>query len=266
MLNENNFNKIPDIQNIDEKDKTRIRQVSEIEDIDKLINFINALDKIPGTSDAHVFTGPELAHIIKAVKEKKRDIYEKEIPLEAITRTWGIRDKVYELLGENVVSTELEERRQEQEQEPQNKIIEDIEIIPQPVENLEPETALAEQVEPEMQEETLEGVEEIQKDVVEEEEVRVAEEKPQEVASVEKSQEKTALETALEKCDALHDICLQKENQLAEERRKKRGFVTKLWNKVFEDKEIARLTREVENAFANYAQAEQEYFELKNNQ
>lgn len=68
----------------------------------ELYQVLESISVISGTKDS--YASSELIEIIEGVKNKK-------FPLEAVTKTFGLRDKVYELLGDTVISSELEERK-----------------------------------------------------------------------------------------------------------------------------------------------------------
>ncbi|MEY4440433.1 MAG: hypothetical protein RLY49_59 [Candidatus Parcubacteria bacterium] len=70
--------------------------------LEELYGILNSTEDILGTQGS--YTGTELIQIIEAIKSK-------ELPLESLTKTFGLRDKVYEILGDTVISSELEERK-----------------------------------------------------------------------------------------------------------------------------------------------------------
>lgn len=83
-----------------------IEQVSLAQSIEELVSICSQIESIDTASGP--VSGKEIASIIDQVEHKL-------LPLEAITRTDGIRDKVHELLGDTVISEELEERAQIEE-------------------------------------------------------------------------------------------------------------------------------------------------------
>lgn len=85
-----------------------IEQVSSAQSIEELVSICSQIESID-TSSGPV-SGTEIASIIEKVEHRL-------LPLEALTKTDGIRDKVYELLGDTVISEELEERAQIEELE-----------------------------------------------------------------------------------------------------------------------------------------------------
>jgi hypothetical protein len=80
-----------------------IEQVSSAKSIEELMDICNKVEFIDTSSGP--MNGKDIASIIEKIEYKL-------LPLEALTRADGLRDKVYELLGNTVVSQELEERKE----------------------------------------------------------------------------------------------------------------------------------------------------------
>lgn len=80
-----------------------IEQVSSAQSIEELVEICKKIESIDTSSGP--MSGKEIALLIEKIEHKLA-------PLEALTRTDGLRDKVYELLGDTVLSEEIKEREQ----------------------------------------------------------------------------------------------------------------------------------------------------------